>query len=330
MSKSLWRLAVILLIAGLALAACGGIDPNLIICKNNPAAVKDGDPICRSNVEGGIGKDEVRVPKANLPDGHIGIGIPYKSDAPYVLLTTKGLQEGWAQSQVVVIPTTRQELRTDTDPEGQFCKVDKAPMCLGTIKGQFQFEKDGKVQLANYELSFIAEFDAVVNPATVNLWGSIDRSKKSTWEMFASNFHDVFRGDKLLNLGRHDPIADLGADTTRALVVEIYKQRIDEWKYSPLVKDVNITIKSLTLPGITDINANTNSGQGGASISNDSVAESQRAIKILDAEAYRKQAEAICGADQVMTQACVDHMRNFLGIVPPITYPIQPTAVPAP
>lgn len=314
-------------LALLFLTACVA-DPNFVICPKNPAA--EASPTCRpDNSDNKPGLNEVRIPKANVADGQIGIGVPYKSDAPYTLLPIKGLQENWPASQVVIIPVTRQELRTDTDPNGKFCKEEKYPLCLDIIRGQFQFEKDGKVQLVNYELSLITEFDTVVNTETVALWGSIDRTKKTTWEMFASNFHDVFRGDKLINLGKHDPIADLGADATRSLVIQIYRQRINAWKYSPLIKDVQITIKSLTLPGITDAPATNNTGQGGApTISNDSVAAAQREIKVLDAQSYRKQAEAICGVDQVLTQACVDHMRNFLGLVPPASFPIQPTVAP--
>lgn len=326
--KKLFPLFSLLAITSLLLSACVA-DANFVICPANPAT--ETNPVCTpdtSDNKAPIGK--VRIPKANVADGQIGIGIPYKSDAPYTLLPIKGLQENWPASQVVIVPVTRQELRTDSNPEGQFCKVDKAPMCLDTIKGQFQFEKDGsKVQLVNYEISFIAEFDTVVNTETVALWGSIDRTKKTTWEMFASNFHDVFRGDKLINLGKHDPIADLGADATRSLVIKIYEARIKTWKYAPLVKDVKITIKDLKLPGITDAPAANNTGQGGQpTISNDSVAAAQREIKVLDAQSYRKQAEAICGVDQVLTQACVDHMRNFLGLVPPASFPIQPTVAP--
>ncbi len=315
------------LLALLFLTSCVA-DPNFVICPKNPAT--EANPTCKpDNSDNKPGLNEVRIPKANVADGQIGIGIPYKSDGPYTILPIKGLQENWPASQVVIIPVTRQELRTDTDPNGKFCKEEKAPMCLGLINGQFQFEKDGKVQLVNYELSFIADFDAVVNKETVALWGSIDRTKKTTWEMFASNFHDVFRGDKLVNLGKHDPIADLGADATRSLVIKIYEQRINAWKYASLIKDVKITIKSLTLPGITDAPAANNAGQGGSpTISNDSVAAAQREIKVLDAQSYRKQAEAICGVDQVSTQSCVDHMRNFLGLVPPASYPIQPTVSP--
>lgn len=328
MKLKLFHLVALLSLASLLLSACATqADPNYLMCPQNPAA--ETDPRCVPDTNNHVPPvGMVRVPKAFIDDGVIGIGVPYKSDAPYTLLATKGLQEGWAATQVSKIPLTHQELRTDSNPEGKFCKEEKAPMCLGLINGQFQFEKDGKVQLVNYELSFIAGFDTVVNPETVALWGSIDRTKKTTWEMFASNFHDVFRGEKLLNLGKFDPIADLGADTTRSLVVKIYEARIKAWKYAPLVKDVKIIIKDLKLPGITDAPAANNTGGGAPTISNDSVAAAQREIKVLDAQSYRKQAEAICGVDQVLTQACVDHMRNFLGLVPPASFPIQPTASP--
>lgn len=326
--KKLFPLFSFLVIASLILTACTP-DPRMVICPVSTEAIAQ-NPFCTAdNNDNKAPVGYERVAKADLPIGVYGIGVSLKTDSPLTLLVNPNLQDNWADKMVIKIPVTRQELRTDTDPDGQFCKVEKAPMCLGTIKGQFQFEKDGKVQLVNYELSFIAEFDPVVNPGNMTLWTSIDRSKKTTWEMFASSFHDVFRGDKLVNLGKHDPIADLGADATRTLVIQIYQQRIKAWKYEPLVKDVKITIKSLTLPGITDAPATNNTGQGGApTISNDSVAAAQREIKVLDAQSYRKQAEAICGADQVLTQTCVDHMRNFLGLVPPANFPVQPTAAP--
>lgn len=306
MSKShLWRLATILLVAGLVLAACGGVDPNLIICKNNPAAVKDGDPVCRSNIDGGIGKDEVRVPAVIVGNQQKAIYYGYVEDARPIILDSIGAHQ-YPASQSIVLPLQVQDFRTDSNPDGDFCAGQK-PRCIAPM-GDVTLEytsADGQIRtLSGVTINLQGSLRFSVEDSTASTWLRLNRT--STEQDFWYKFWDAVRVPKIISISSSgvDPVSDQWGEKTNQAIAAVLTARVANWEYAPLLilTDEAVQVKSVEAPTVP----------GAVTGGNIDAQATQNAVQLGQAEAYATREAIICQSVK-SDEACAWHMQNFEG-----------------
>lgn len=325
MSKTyLWRVTIILLVASLALAACGGVDPNLIICKNNPAAVENGDPICRPNVDGGIGKDEVRVPAVIVGNQQKAIYYGYIEDSRPIILDTIGAHP-YPASQSIVLPLQVQDFRTDSNPDGEFCAGQK-PRCIAPMGGvTLEYTStDGQVRtIEGVSINIQGSLRFVVEDSTASTWLRLNRtiSEQDFWY----KFWDAVRVPKIISISSSgiDPVSDQWGEKTNQAIAAVLTARVANWEYAPILAltDEAVQVKSVEAPTVP----------GAVTGGNIDAQATQNAVQLGQAEAYATQKAIIC-AGMTDESACAWQMQNYTGSgqPPQVVIPASGDSAPVP
>lgn len=289
----------------LILAACGGIDPNQVICKRNPAVVEAGQPICRPNIEGGISNDEVRTQAVVIGNQQKAIYYGYAEDARSIILDTIGAHP-YPESQSILLPLQVQDFRTDSNPDGEFCAGQK-PRCIGPIGGITleYLSNDGQTRVINdVTISVVGSLRFVVNENTASRWLSLDRSRVQ--EDFWYKFWDQVRVPKLISITESgtDPVADQWGEKTNRAIAAVLTMRALSWDFAALLEitDGVIQVKSVDAPVLP----------GTITGGNIDAQATQNAVNLEQAQAFATQRAVICEGinDNV---ACALLMQTYAG-----------------
>lgn len=320
------KLAVIIVLTALVLTACGGIDPSLVICPKNPAALAPGKQVCRPNVDGGIEKDEVRESGLAVGSQQRAIYYGYAEDVQPTLIDQVGYHP-YPASKSIVLPLQVQDFRTDSDPNGAFCSGQK-PRCIAPI-GDVTLEylsSDGQTRVINdVTISVVGSLHFVVNENTASRWLRLDRSR--TQEDFWYKFWDQVRVPKLISITKSgiDPIADQWGEKTNQAIATVLTARAISWDFAILfeITDGALQVKSVEAPVLP----------GTVTGGNIDAQATQNAVNLEQAQAFATQRAVVCESidDDV---ACALLMQTYAGNdQSPVTVQVNPvdaSATPAP
>lgn len=321
MNKNFWRLMAALIITSITLAACGGIDPNQVICKRNPAAVAANDPVCRQNIDGGINNDEQRVAAVIVGPQQKAIYFGYVEDARPIILDTIGAHP-YPQSQSVLLPLQVQDFRTDGNPDGDFCAGQK-PRCiapLGNVTLEYN-SVDGQVRtISGVTINLQGSLRFIVDNNTAGIWLTLDRSRSE--EDFWYKFWDAVRIPKIISITSSgvDPIADQWGEKTNQAIAAVLTARAANWQFTPLLDltDDMIQVKSAEAPVLP----------GSITGGNIDAQATQRAVELEDAVAFATQKAVIC-QEMADETACAWQMQTFRGEGNPQVIVQPPDPIPA-
>ncbi|MEK7525333.1 MAG: hypothetical protein AAB548_03090 [Patescibacteria group bacterium] len=321
-----WRLLAAPIVISLALAACGGVDPNQVICKRNPAAVKVGDPVCRPNVEGSINNDEFRTPAVVVGNQQKAIYYGYVEDTRPEILDTIGAHP-YPASQSIPLPLQVQDFRTDSNPNGEFCAGQK-PRCIAPMSGvTLEYTSaDGQIRtIEGITINLQGSLRFVVEESTALAWLRLDRTR--TQEDFWYKFWDAVRVPKIVSITGFsvDPVSDQWGEKTNQAIAAVLTARAVYWEFAPLISltDGVIQVKSVDAPTVP----------GAITGGNIDAQATQNAIQLGQAEAFATQRAVVCeGIDDDV--ACALLMQTYAGnSQSPVTvqvYPADASATPAP
>jgi len=306
MSKlSTWRLIAALIVVSLTLAACGGVDPNQVICKRNPAAVEAGEPICRPNVDGGISNDEFRTPAVAVGNQQKAVYYGYIEDSRPVILDAIGAHP-YPASQSILLPLQVQDFRTDSNPDGEFCAGQK-PRCIAPMGGvTLEYTSaDGQVRtIEGVTLNLQGSLRFIVEDSTASAWLRLDRAR--TQEDFWYKFWDAVRIPKIVSITTSgvDPVSDQWGEKTNQAIAAVLTARAANWEFAPLLNltDGVIQVKSVDAPTVP----------GAVTGGNIDAQATQNAVQLGQAEAYATQKAVVCEGMTDET-ACAWQMDTFRG-----------------